>query len=149
MEYYYHITRKDWPKQIRLLPRTGGKFRGFMETKTARICVCPTPAHCFIAIPYVEGGDMNIYRTLRKCNIKEPIGVLDSCVTLEKWRVEPTWFIKIGSVSPELYKQMELSTIVGSVWGMDRQREALARVERLLAHYGFNYGYGNSRKEQR
>ena len=106
-----------------------------MEPSTPRICVCPTPAHCFVAVPLFDRVKIRIYRTLQKVNIKEPVGVLDACVTLEKWRTEPTCFIKVGEVSWELYQQFELSKIVGTVWGMDRQREALARVQRLLDWY--------------
>ena len=134
MNYYYHITRKDWPRQIHLLPSIQGAFRSFMEPKTPRICVCPTPAHCLIATPFVP-GNVNIYRTLRKCNVKEPHGVLDAVVTLEKWRVEPTWFIKVGEISTDILKQMDLLTILGTVWAIDRQKEALPRIQRLLEWY--------------
>ena len=131
--YYYHITQKNWPGQIKLRPRKSGEFRGYMEPSTPRICLCPTPAHCLIAVPLFDKvKKVHIYRTLQKVNVKEPVGVLDACVTLEKWRTEPTCFVKVGEVSYELYQQMELMRIVGPVWGMDRQREALLRVQRLL-----------------
>ena len=132
--YYYHITEKKWPKRIRLVPQKYGKNRGLWEPNDARICVCPSPAHCLIASP--PQRKVSIYRTLRKVTVVKPHGVLDVAVTLEGWRLKPTTFIKVGEIDVDLLIDMELPG-VGTVWGIPKQREALERVKVILnSRYG-------------
>jgi hypothetical protein len=101
-----------------------------------RICVCPTPWHCLISIPRPQ-SKLFVFRTLKKCNVIKPEGILDAHVTLERWRLKPTTFIKVNEINVEVTEEMELLTVVGTVWAIERQRVLLEKVKHI---YNSRYG---------
>ncbi len=95
--FLYHITPRRWRHSVILKPRHCG-ISG--EPKFARICTCPSPAQCLIAINFRGGGDINyyIYRTqqpLRGCYTWQ---VQDAVITAERWLLKPTKFIRVATL---------------------------------------------------
>lgn len=136
MDFYYHITEKDWPDRIKLNPRIVGRNRSPWESRLPRICVCPTPWHCLISIPRPI-SKLFVFRTLRQCKVERPDGILDAHVTLEGWRTKPTSFVKVNEIDLEVIEQMDLLKVVGTVWAIERQRQALERAKSIyITRYG-------------
>ena len=100
--YYYHITTKDWGDSIVLKPIGNSESfsRPFDEPKIRRTCVAPTVCHCIVAIG-MDDCVYNVYRTKEKVLAYFPYGVIDSCVTREKWIISKCEFIKVGEISAD------------------------------------------------
>lgn len=104
----YHISFEDLGEEVIFKPRipyTNG------ESKIKRICVSPTPFHCFIAIP-TKLKDFFVYKVNDNITYHEPDGfVLDRDVTEEKWILEPCKFKRVGKFSKELSKKFFLEYV--------------------------------------
>jgi hypothetical protein len=103
------------------------------ESQVKRICVAPTPFHCFIAIPS-KNKPLYVYEILpyykKNVDFIEPDGfVLDKDVTKEKWLLEPCKFRLTGYFTKEFSQKFFLET-VGSQEDIENQYRVL---DHLLA----------------
>jgi hypothetical protein len=100
--YWYHLSLTLKNKEYCLVPWDNDKGfnRSDDEPNIERICVSPSIAHCLTAIPYSFSDTYNIYRTKNCVKVKKPFGnVFDSHITKEGWLLNPTNFIKIGTLT--------------------------------------------------
>jgi len=99
--YWYHISSTLHKKTEYLIPRDNEKCfnRSSSEPHVKRTCVAPSVEHCLTAVPYAPGDKFTIYRTLKKCRATKPNEVYDAHITGEGWLMEPTLFVKVGSLT--------------------------------------------------
>lgn len=112
-KYWYHISTTLNAKRKRLIPwdEVNSTNRSITEPPGPRICVAPTIEQCITAIPYWM-ETLRIYRTEQKVLAKKALDVFDSDITDEGWLVEPTVFIKLGTLKlSELYKKLKRDII--------------------------------------
>lgn len=102
--YWYHISSTLNRKYHKLVPwdNERGFNRCSCEPNIARICVAPSIAHCFTAVPYCTGDTYNVYRTKQKVKADKPHDVFDANVTREEWLHVPTAFVKLGIINFEM-----------------------------------------------
>jgi len=130
-KHYYHITQKEWEKEVTLFPRKIGDNRPNEEPKTARICVAPTLAHCLIALgqSLSEHCFLFVYRTKHPVKAESPYGVADSHITKEMWLKTPTQFKRVRTFSD---KELDsLYSLLPCQVG-ERDRNVLANQKRSL-----------------
>lgn len=97
-QYLYHITSKDWEKEVTLVPKEDGCNRDHREPKIARICTAPTIEGCLIAIHIPDMDHLNVYRTKGKVYSRKPVGVPDSNITGERWVTRTTDFVFVDKI---------------------------------------------------
>lgn len=119
-QYYYHVTEKDWGKEVLLKPKGHGKNRDMEnEPNTPRICVSSTIEGGLVAIYIDDLKSVNIYRTKEMVFAESPCEILDSQITGEKWITKPTKFVFVNNLdnllkSPEsdiIWKPFEKWTL--------------------------------------
>ena len=95
--YWYFVTQMEYGDEVVLKPRHIENASD-SEPDFKRICVAPTAAHCMSAIGlYV--GELNIYRTKRKCMGIKSHDVPDSRMTKEHWRRRKTTFVRVARLT--------------------------------------------------
>jgi hypothetical protein len=97
-QYLYHVTEKDWVREVTLTPKEDGCNRDDREPKIARICTAPTIEGCLIAIHIPLMDHLNVYRTKGKVYSRKPVGVCDSHITGERWVTHSTNFIFVNRI---------------------------------------------------
>ena len=99
--YWYHISTTLNHKLEYMTPRDNSRSlnRNSSEPNDKRICVAPTLAHCFTAVPYAPGEKFAIYRTTHKCIASKPFDIYDAHITQEGWIQTPTLFERVGFLS--------------------------------------------------
>ena len=100
-EDYFHITQDVYENKVRWKPRKPYRMMG--EPLTPRICVAPTIEGCLVALGEVLVGGrlVYVYKAIGSFKIFNPIKVVDSKVTGEKWIKTPTVFKKIRTLNLE------------------------------------------------
>jgi hypothetical protein len=142
--YYYHVTQKNWAREVTLSPKEIGNNRPEREPKVARICVSPTPAHCFVALgqgAFFFGLYCSVYRTKYKVNAEFPHGVADSHITKEMWLKTPTEFKRVKVFSRKEFNLLYqlLPNCVGTknrycVAAQKERLKTLLRINWYLSH---------------
>jgi hypothetical protein len=136
--YYYHITPEDWGDKAVLHPRIDGDFRSTDEPYIPRICVCPTIAGCINAVwacyAYPKHSHVSVYKTTKPKSAIEPVDVVDSYITGEKWLLKPTTFVRVGEINEKIiYGLGKLNTVAGSSRKKDllEQSRALRKLNKI------------------
>lgn len=96
MKRWYHVSHTWKGDTVKVEPKRQTRVPG--EPETARICVCPTPEECFLAIgvyeDIIETCDVSIYVT--ESNEAIPAnGVGDSHITREHWLTKAHTFKRV------------------------------------------------------
>ena len=97
--YWYHLSTNHNRKSIRMVPWDKDTNRCPTEPPGKRICVAPSIEQCLTAVPYCDGSNFVIYRTLTRLKATKPRRIFDSSVTQEGWLQKPTVFIRVGRLS--------------------------------------------------
>jgi len=102
-QYWYHVSTTLKNDEEHLIPwgTRKGFNRSLNEPDGNRICVAPTIEQCITAIPYILTAKITIYRTKSKVIAYKSNKIFDMNVTNEGWLLEPTTFIKIGTLDFE------------------------------------------------
>lgn len=95
---WYHLSTNFNHRLIRIVPWDKDFSRCPTEPPGKRICVAPTIEQCLTALPYCEGSEYTVYRTVKRLKAMKPVNVFDSKVTQEGWLQKPTEFIKLGRI---------------------------------------------------
>lgn len=96
---WYHVSTENLGKSVTMHPRTPLTISDG-ESKTPRICVCPSVAQCLIAMPGT--GDRVYIYAAKGTPRPAPRSVWDRATTEEHWFLDPVEFTRVGikRVSP-------------------------------------------------
>jgi hypothetical protein len=131
--YWYHVSTTLKKKTVHLVPWDDikGFNRASHEPEGNRICVAPTIEQCITAIPYYLHTKIVIYRTKDEVIAKRPRRVFDSKVTNEGWLVEPTTFVRIGTLNfAHVEKGLKIDSVIENSADKDQEVENCWKVLR-------------------
>jgi hypothetical protein len=110
--YWYHIsTRLNKRREFVLTPWGSDMAvnRDPSEPEGIRIPVAPSLEQSLTALVLSGLQRYHIYRTKHKVSPKKPKRIFDSNVTNEGWLLEPTQFIRIGSIKLDRVNLFEVA----------------------------------------
>lgn len=148
--HWYHLSSTLKRLKVKLIPwdSVSGLNRTLSEPDGDRICVAPTIEQCIVAIPYTYHSIFSIYRTESMVNATNPDDVFDSGITHEGWILEPTTFIKIGTINFEnVETQLKLYSVTpeaASIGEVSVTRKALKWWKNTNIKQFIKYNYGHS-----
>ncbi len=139
-KYLYHVTEKEWPKEITLSPKHV-LLADEDEPKIKRICVSEELSGCFSSINFYDSHS-NVYRTKRPVTHYQPFGVSDAKITKEKWLLRKTAFVKVLNVNRNTMTEMPCYAVRGGR-GPDlvKQKKEKKIIQKIIkkefGHLGF------------
>lgn len=138
--FYYHVTNQDFGKEVVLIPRKYGDNRSDEEPQLPRICVAPTIEGCLISLGLNcidVDKQLNIYRTKYKVETMKPYDVCDAYITGERWVVDPTSFVRYGTIKlyVKLVDILNIYTGDPSKTSLNKQKKHLDRLKKLKKYY--------------
>ena len=136
-QFLFHVTSEEWGEEKILLPRDDGDNRDMSEDPIDRVCVSPTLSQCLSAIPYSNYKEYNIYRTEKEVRAYYANkSVFDRKITREKWLLEETKFIWVGSI-PD-YIMLDLPKQPHPTQSVKKVKNVRDKIKKILLNTKFS-----------
>jgi hypothetical protein len=135
--FWYHISTKLKKRgEFCLQPwgREDSENRDPEEPDGIRIPVAPSLEQCLTALNIYPNHTYQIYRTKEEMSVTSPKGIFDSKVTNEGWILNPTIFVRVGSLNMTWLKDDENIGSIFDACCVGKVRFSRFALKKWLAH---------------